>query len=1149
MENLEESIAKFRDALDLCPPGYPERPSSLNNLGNAVRTRFEQTGRMEDLEESIALHRDALELSPPGHPHRSSSLNNLAVAVRTRFGQTGRIEDLEESIALCHDALDLCPHEHADRSTCFDNLANGLLSQFMQAGRMEDLEQSITLLRDALDLRPPGHPNRSASLNSLAVAMSTLFEQTGQMEDLEESIVLHRDALDLRPPGHPLRSTSFNNLAGAVLTRFDQTGRMEDLEEAIVLHRDALELHPPGHPHRSGSLSNLAAAVQTRFEQAGRMEDLEESIALHRDALELRPPGHPDRSSSLNNLAGAVLTRFEQTGRMEDLEESIVLHRDALELHPPGHPDRSSSLNNLAGAVWTRFKQTDRMEDLKEAIVLLRDALELRPPGHPDRSASLSNLGEAMQTCFEQAGRIEDLEEAIVLHRDALELRPPGHPDRSSSLNNLAVALRTRFKQTGQKILQTGQMEDLEESIVLHHDALQLLPPGHPDHSEFLSNLGEAMQTCFEQIVRIEDLEEAIVLHRDALELRPPGHPDRSSSLNNLAVAVRTRFKQTGQMEDLEESIVLHRDALRLLPPGHPDRSEFLSNLGRAMRTRFAKTGRMDDLEESLHYYEEGADHVFSNTLMRLSVAVRWAALARSQRHVSTVKAYRLALSLLESWLVKSPTVQMQHKILSGKNGYPTLASDAASYAIEIGDVAQAVEMLEQGRALIWSQLRGFRTPIEQLREVNKGLADRFLTTSRELESLATSSESKPTTSIAQDSATGVSQKLVDEMYSRKRRLASELEAIVAEIRATSGFEDFLRARRFSVLQEAAVEGPVIIITHSDYRSDALIVLHDRPPVNIQLDSDFNDHGPSLVKDLKTALQTTEPDKCDAGIESVLESLWNRVVSRVVDKLGIEKQTRIWWCPTSLLSALPFHAAGPIRVENDRNQYLSDDYISSYTPTLTALINARKPKPGIRRPDIGRPRLLVVALPDELLLQVENEVRAIRKKRDFVKCLVGEQATREAVIDKFRDHDWVHFACHGQLNREEPFLHAFKLADKDRLTLLDIIQSNLPNAEFAFLSACHSAGQTVGGAREEVLHLSAAMQFCGFRSVIGTMWAMADDDGPFIARGFYKRMFAEDSSELRFKRSARALRETIQSLQKMPGVTVERWVNLIHIGA
>ncbi|KAH8103699.1 CHAT domain-containing protein [Phellopilus nigrolimitatus] len=1002
----------------------------------------------------------------------------------------------------------------------------------------EDSHDIITDLTQALAVQADLGTTEQPSLNADTVIPSE------PSDSYEESITLHRDALELRPPGHPDRSVSLSNLVKAMRTRFEQTGRMEDLEKCIALYRGALDLHPLGHPHHSGFINNLAEAMRTHFEQTGRMEDLEECIALHRDALELRPPGHPDCSVSLRNLGNGLFTRFEQIGRMEDLEEAIVLHRDALEMCPPGHPHRSSSLDNLAVAVRARFEQTGRIEDLEEAIALHHDTLELRPPGHPGRPSSMNNLASAVQTRFKQAGRMEDLEEAIVLHRAALDLRPPGHPDRSVSLSNLGNGLIIRFEQT-------GRMEDLEEAFVLCRDALELRPPGHPGRPSSMSNLAGAMQTRFELLGRMEDLEESIVLHRDALELRPPGNPGRPSSLNNLAIAVRARFEQTGRMEDLEECIAFHRDALELCLPGHPDRSGVLSNLGRAMQSRFAKSNRKEDLEESLRIYEEGADHVFSDTLLRLEVAVRWAALARSQRHVSTLKAYRLALSLLESSLVITPTVQMQHKILSGRNGYPTLASDAASYAIEIGEVAQAVEMLEQGRALIWSQLRSFRTPIEQLKEVNEGLADRFLTTSRELESLATSSESKSITLLAQDSLIGSSQKHVDEMYARKRRLASQLEDIVAEIRATSGFEDFLRARRFSVLQEAAVEGPVIIISHSDYRSDALIVLYDRPPVSIELDSDFD----SLVKDLKTALQLvqTEPDGCDAGISGVMESLWNRVVSRVIEKLdefGIQKQTRIWWCPTSILSALPFHAAGPIRVVDGIEQYLLDDYISSYTPTLTALINARESKPEIRKHDIGRPQLLVVALPDETIPSIEKEYRAIQKDRDFVKCLVREQATREAVIDNFRDHDWVHIACHGHLNYEEPFLHAFQLFGKDRLTLLDIIQSNLPNAEFAFLSTDHSAGQTVGGAREEVLHLAAAMQFSGFRSVIATMWAMADDDGPFVAKEFYKRIFAEeDSPELGFKRSARALRETIQRLRKRRGMTVERWVNYIHIGA
>ena len=56
------------------------------------------------------------------------------------------------------------------------------------------------------------------------------------------------------------------------------------------------------------------------------------------------------------------------------------------------------------------------------------------------------------------------------------------------------------------------------------------------------------------------------------------------------------------------------------------------------------------------------------------------------------------------------------------------------------------------------------------------------------------------------------------------------------------------------------------------------------------------------------------------------------------------------------------------------------------------------------------------------------------------------------------------------------------------------MRSQLLDAEFAFLPACHAAELTDESIADKALHLAAAMQFCGFRSVVG-MWAMADMDG------------------------------------------------------
>ena len=44
---------------------------------------------------------------------------------------------------------------------------------------------------------------------------------------------------------------------------------------------------------------------------------------------------------------------------------------------------------------------------------------------------------------------------------------------------------------------------------------------------------------------------------------------------------------------------------------------------------------------------------------------------------------------------------------------------------------------------------------------------------------------------------------------------------------------------------------------------------------------------------------------------------------------------------------------------------------------------------------------------------------------------------------------------------------------------------------------------------DEWLHLVAAMQYSGFRSAVGTMWARPDADGPDLAKHFYRSMFAK----------------------------------------
>jgi CHAT domain-containing protein len=182
------------------------------------------------------------------------------------------------------------------------------------------------------------------------------------------------------------------------------------------------------------------------------------------------------------------------------------------------------------------------------------------------------------------------------------------------------------------------------------------------------------------------------------------------------------------------------------------------------------------------------------------------------------------------------------------------------------------------------------------------------------------------------------------------------------------------------------------------------------------------------------------------------------------------------------------------------------------------------------------------------LPHVREELRRIHSLGDSVDVLIGDRANRENLLSHLQQYPWVHFACHGHLAPQEPFLSSFQLHNNERLTLGDLIKARLSNAELAFLSACHSAAIDIDNTPDEAIHLAAALQFCGFRSVVGTLWAMADIDGPDVAEDFYGYMFRAKGAAGDFKGSAAALNHATR-MMRMRGVPIDRWINFVHIGA
>ncbi|KAG1838255.1 CHAT domain-containing protein [Suillus subluteus] len=1118
--DLDEAIEHHRAALTLCPPGHSRRPSSLQNFAISLRVRFEWQGALADLLEAIELQGTALALYPPHHSDRSSSLNDLAISLRHRFKEWNVLTDLDEAIEHHRAALLHCPPKHSRRSLFLNSFSISLQFRFEQRGVQADLDEAIELQRAALALYPTAHCDRSSWLNELAISLRDRFKLQGILDDLDEAIELQRAALALYPPAY--RDPSWlSDLAISLRDRFKQQGILDDLDEAIELQQAALALSSPIHSD-SMFLNNLANSLQDRFQQRGIPSDLEEAIELHRAALELRPMGHSERSSSFNNLANSLRDRFQQWGALPDLEEAIQFHRAALALCPLGHSDQSMLLNNLAISLRARLEQRGILSDLEEAIEHHGAALALRPTGHPDRATSLNNLANSLRDRFEYWGVLADLDEAIKLYRAALALCLPGHSGRSSSLNNLAISIRNRFEER-------GALSDLDESIELHRAALALFPPDHLDRPMSLNNLANSLQISFKWKGVVSDLDEAIELHRAALALRSTGHPDRPSSLNNLGLSLRDRFKRWGVLSDADEAIELHRAALELCSPDHSDRSGYLNSLAISLRDRFDQQGLSSDLDEAFICYLQLSQVSHGVSRSDLRAAKTWAASAEELQHGSALVAYQTAMKFLDQYLAILSSSPRLFDIV--REATSSLAVDAFSYCVRHGALIIAVELVEQGRAVFWTHLARFRIPLDDISAsgaAGEALAEEFRQISFRLRKVLDTSP--------------------EDQFPQVRQLTMQWDDVVLRIRTVlPGFSRFLLPPLFSDLQKAAENGPVIIVKASKYSCDALII-SSQDPVHVPLDigrtevSELSSEFQSLAERVGSSDHQLELPK----IIGILRKLWLRIVSPIVQALGrlIQPRSRIWWCPTAEFTLLPLHAAGPYK---KKSHNLSHFYISSYTPTLSALIRAR---PRVSR-DTSPQHFVAIgqANPDrgKRLRCVTPELGVVADRLAPITSftsLADSDATIQGAFDALDRNQWLHLACHGTPNPQQPFESSFAMHDGP-LMIKDIIRSHWQDPEFAFLSACHT---TVGdkSSLDEAIHLAAAIQFSGFRSVIGSMWSVDDEVARQVASAFYDNL-VDGSGRLDCTRAAVSLHKAMKTLRNK--IPLEQQIVFIHIGA
>ncbi|WP_327365949.1 CHAT domain-containing protein [Streptomyces sp. NBC_01217] len=1002
----------------------------------------------------------------------------------------------------------------------------------------------------------------------LAIRLLKEGQVTEGRTELDEAIELFGGTVEAYPQEHRFWSGDMSNLSLALRMRYDRCGDPSDLDRATVTARAAVRATDPADASLPNRLDNLSTALQAQANRSGDFVAAAEAARLGSRAVRATPPTDRRRLLFEENLAGARLTRFRLTRDLDELRLAVEELHAVVAATPGSDLDLARRRATLGGALYELFVLTRDPHQLGQAVELLTQAADRSPfPGL--RLDALSDLSSVLLSRFQETGSQQDLDHAVYCGEESVKEAGTRDPRRSGRLYTWGRVLCATYAHTHEPRV-------LDEAIDAFRLALDGLGPGHPRRAPCEASLGQALmdrqfrlrdditpfgiselradaaRLQWEQIRNtqgpellstelggLQDLAEAHAACLRAVAAAGPRGPDLGTHLRGLSSVLYSRYRLLGEESDADRAVELAERALQSTPAQHAGRASVVLQLARFLTDLRGHAGA----GRALSLWQGLASDLTAPPWARASAAAYAARyLARSGAWGAATDQYAQALGILPSLVSSAKERTAQENELTAWSG---LSAEAASCAVAAGDPERAMELLEQGRSVLWAQLLDLRDGLDALDSVDGELADRLARLERELNAPPETASANP---------------WWDRIADRRLTLVAERDELLARIRRLPGLGDFRKPAAGAELRGAASRGPVVMVVSSQWRTDALIVTTTTVRA-VELDRlTYQGMLERTARYLNALAQYEEGPrdaiarvKLNLLVTSTLKWLWHDIAEPVLTALGHtgappagRPRPRLWWCPTGPLALLPLHAAGlPDSASPDGtpDACVLDRVTPSYTPTVRALLANRQatPRPGTTD------RMLVVGMPVTPghlpLPQVAGELTALREAIPRATVLQGERATRQAVRDALRTHRWVHLSCHGGQQLLRPSEGGLVLHD-EMLTIADLRADRHAHGEFAFLSACKTA---LGGAAvpDEAINVASAFQYAGWQQVIGTLWSVGTIATEELSGDLYRTLVR--GGTLRSEGIAAALNDAVRRL-RAAGHPPLVWAPFAHVG-
>lgn len=1229
--DLDESISHLQISVDLAPHTSPLRPKYLVNLGISLRLRYTHIGESAALQGSLKSLQESAGLLDEANPDMAICLSHLGLTQTCLFKDLGDVSYIEDSIMNLQAAVRLSSVMDLPGDLC--NLALAQRTKFNHSGDIGDIEGALVHLKRALQLTHDGHSTRILCLWSLGTCQRLRYMYLSALEDIQNSVSNLAHAVDLvsMTSSHPHRTHILSELGRSLETRYQALGSKSDIEDSVANHRLAVSLgaNSKGGNSQASRICGLANSLRLRFEVHSELKDISEAVYWYNQAINLAGESKFDSSDALGNLGLAQLRLFEHSGDVNDIEQAVHNLGQAVEISDTS-AQRSVFLSYFRSAAqstkcvnskltlchtfsfsrFVRFTMLDDMNDLNDSIATAEITADDMADGHAHKPSYLANLGISLCCRFNRVGGLSDLENSILHLQNAVHLVGDQNPQLPEYLSQLAASQTRRYHclhdrtdlqnsqlnlskavdltygdhplrpmllaslGTNAKLVfnSSGDSDWLDYSIRYFKQALQLTADTQPMAWKLHEGLGTSQEAVFKQSGRISDIDEAIASYRTAVRLTGDGDLSMPGRMLCLGVAIYIRFQSTRSPPDLEEYFSFTERAVDLADDNDPIKVRCLIGRGDALQVRFKIRGDPADCLSALSAYRTAAQSKMGLPDMKFHAAQQWVDFAHEQEQLeSALAGYRIALEILPklAWLgLDLPS--RQNRLGEAKTEDMTCC--AASCAISLGQLEEAVELLELGRSVLWQQASSLRHEAQLLEEQEPEMAEELERIGRRLEA----------GNFLDSFIATAGQRAYEDVRREHRLLVEAWETLLEKVRKLPGFAFFLKPVPFQQLRQATSTGYVVVINASIFGVDALVFDATHPIQHVPLpDTDIATIGEQVKNLVLRRPQSATPEqrrKYMNGIfKPTLRATWNDIVRPIFEHVGISlepddgyPQQRIWWYPTGLLTFLPIHAAGPGSGRID----VSSLVVSSYTTTLGSLFQAYEAQNKILK---TKRKLLAISQTDTpgqtplplSGIEVNNIIEVVHQAgwstADIIH-LENSDATCDRVLEALETCSWVHFACHGMQDLGLGMKSSFALHD-GALEMKKIASKRLLNAQLAFLSVCNAAA----GMRiliGESMHLAgklhplcefskpllildystAGLQFAGFSSVVATMWAINDEDGPRVARHFYDYMLRRGLEECDISDAAAALNYAVMRLRRDHNVPPERWAPFIHFG-